>query len=101
MKSPYFSIIIPVYNAAHFLERCLTSVLSQTVTDFEILAVDDGSTDTSLAVLQRFAVKTATLQVFSQANAGVSAARNAGLKVARGQYVLFYPSLSEALTNYN
>jgi len=89
MKSPYFSIIIPVYNAAHFLERCLTSVLDQAFTDFEILAVDDGSTDASLAVLQQLAGNVSALQVFSQANAGVSAARNTGLKVARGQYVLF------------
>ncbi|WP_367296422.1 glycosyltransferase family 2 protein [Levilactobacillus yonginensis] len=89
MRSPYFSIIIPVYNAAHFLERCLTSVLDQAFTDFEVLAVDDGSTDASLAVLQQLAVNASALQVFSQVNAGVSAARNAGLKVARGQYVLF------------
>lgn len=81
------SIIIPVYNAAPYLRRCLGSIACQTFRDFEVIAVDDGSTDESGAVLESFAGDL-PLTVLRQPNGGQSVARNAALAVARGDYVL-------------
>lgn len=83
-----FSIIIPVYNAAHTLDKCLTSILDQTFREFEIIAVDDQSTDQSLEVLQRYCTDP-RVRVASIPHGGPGAARNAGLAVAKGEYVLF------------
>lgn len=87
--SPFFSIIIPVYNVAPYLRECLDSVLSQTFTDWEAICVDDGSTDESGSILDEYAVKDARIKVVHQQNAGVSAARNRALDVARGRWVGF------------
>ena len=92
MKSPKVSVIIPVYNTQPWLKECLDSVLRQTMADFEVICVDDGSTDQSGAVLQEYAAKDARFSVFSQSNQGQSAARNAGIKIARGQYIYFLDS---------
>lgn len=81
------SIVIPVYNAAPYLRRCLASISRQTFRDFEVVAVDDGSTDESAAVLESFAGEL-PLTVLRQPNGGQSVARNAALAVARGEYVL-------------
>ena len=83
------SVIIPCYNAAAYLDECLQSVLAQTITDFEIIIVDDGSKDDTLAIAQRAARLDARIRVLHQENAGVSAARNAGLDAAQGEYVTF------------
>ena len=83
------SVIIPCYNAGDYLSRCLTSVLSQDMADFEAILVDDGSADGSLATAERFARQDARVRVISQPNAGVSAARNRGLEDARGEWVTF------------
>lgn len=87
-----FSIIIPVYNVAPYLRECLDSVLSQTFTDWEAICVDDGSTDESGAMLDEYAEKDKRFKVIHKANAGVSAARNAALKVVNGNWVLFLDS---------
>ncbi len=84
-----FSIIIPVYNVAPYLRECLDSVLSQTFTDWEAICVDDGSTDASGAILDEYAAKDARFRVIHQSNAGVSAARNRALDMARSEWVLF------------
>lgn len=84
-----FSIIIPVYNVAPYLRECLDSVLAQTFTDWEAICVDDGSTDGSGAILDEYAVKDKRFRVIHQANAGVSAARNAALVTAEGEWFLF------------
>ena len=99
------SIIIPVYNAATYLRECLDSALSQTFRDIEVIAVDDGSTDGSPAILAEYAACDSRLTVVTQANRGVSAARNAALRLARGQWLTFldsddalYPRCVEMLT---
>ncbi len=87
--TPFFSIIIPVYNVAPYLRECLDSVLSQTFTDWEALCVDDGSTDGSGTILDEYAAKDKRFRVIHQKNAGVSAARNVGLANAEGEWFLY------------
>lgn len=87
--NPLISVIIPVYNAEPFLPACLDSVLHQDYPSFEILVIDDGSTDGSAAVIDRYAARDPRIVALHQSNAGVSAARNRGLDEARGEYVAF------------
>ena len=90
--SPTVSIIIPVYNAEKTIGRCIDSILNQEYTDFELLLVDDGSTDGSGAICDAYADRDGRIQVFHQANAGVSASRNLALDRARGDYLQFLDS---------
>lgn len=90
--TPFFSIIIPVYNVAPYLRECLDSVLAQTFTDWEAICVDDGSTDGSGAILDEYAARDPRFRVIHQTNAGVSAARNRALDVAKGEWVWFVDS---------
>jgi len=90
--APLVSIILPVYNSARSLPACLDSLFEQTWPQLEILAVNDGSTDESAAILASYAKKHANLQVFTQANSGVSAARNLALSKAQGQFIRFVDS---------
>lgn len=83
------SIITPVYNAERYLRRALESLLQQSFGDFEAICVNDGSTDMSLEILREYEEKDARIKIFSQDNAGGSAARNAGLAQAKGEYVMF------------
>lgn len=83
------SVIVPVYNAEHFLNRCIDSILAQTYQNFELILVDDGSTDCSLKVLREYAEKDKRINVISQQNKGVSGARNTGLQIAKGEYFLY------------
>ena len=83
------SVIIPVYNAERYLRRCLDSVLAQTLREFEVICVDDGSTDGSAAILAEYAAKDTRVRVRTQENRGQGAARNRGLEVARGEYIYF------------
>ena len=87
-----FSVVIPVYNVEHFLRDCLESVLNQSFADWEAVCVNDGSTDGSAAILEEYTEKDSRFKVLSQPNGGLSAARNAGLKVAQGEYVIFLDS---------
>ncbi len=87
--APLISVIIPVYNLEHELPACLASVQAQTLSDWEAVCVDDGSTDGSADVLGGFAEADGRFVVLRQENAGVSAARNAGLLKASGKYVFF------------
>ncbi len=89
---PLVSIILPVYNTERYLEACLDSLLGQTYRNLEILAVDDGSSDGSGAILDRYAQQDARLRVFHQKNGGVSAARNLALGHMAGEYVGFIDS---------
>ncbi|MEP0711405.1 glycosyltransferase [Algoriphagus sp.] len=89
MNSPLFSIIIPCYNQAHFLIDCLGSLLGQTFTNWEAILVNDGSTDRTADLAEEFLQKDARIQFISQSNQGLSAARNAGLHLAEGEYILF------------
>ena len=90
--NPLVSIIIPVYNVAKVLERCVNSVLTQTYTNLEIILVDDGSTDMSGKFCDVFAKRDARVKVIHQKNAGLSGARNVALDVARGDFVAFVDS---------
>lgn len=85
---PLVSILVPVYNTQEYLPRCLDSLLNQTCADIEILAVNDGSKDGSLAVLQAYAAKDQRVRVFDQPNGGIASTRNLGLKEARGKYFM-------------
>ena len=89
MDKPLISIIIPVYNAAKYLERSLDSVSLQTYRNLEIIAVDDGSSDGSLNILETYAAQDPRYRVIHKENGGSSSARNAGLKIATGDYVGF------------
>ncbi len=83
------SVIIPVYNAAPYLMGCLNSVVGQSQPDLQILLIDDGSTDASPEICKAFAEKDTRIQFVSQSNSGVSTARNRGLSLAVGEYLLF------------
>lgn len=87
--NPKVSIIIPVYNAASALRRCLDSVLKQEFTDFELLLMDDGSSDESPAILDEYAGKDSRIRLVHKNNSGVSDTRNQALDLARGTYVQF------------
>jgi len=86
------SIIIPVYNVENFLRDCLNSVTTQSVTDFEIICINDGSTDSSLSVLNNYSLIDNRIKIINQENKGLSAARNAGIRAAKGEYVFFLDS---------
>lgn len=89
---PAVSVVIPVYNSAKYLRECIDSVIAQTFTDWEIVAVDDGSPDESPAILDEYAQKDSRIKVIHKKNGGVSAARNDGLEAAGGEYILFVDS---------
>lgn len=86
------SIVIPVYNVEKYLEECLESAVNQTFKSIEIIAVNDGSTDSSLAVLKKYAHKYNNVQIINQENRGLSGARNVGLAHIKGKYVYFLDS---------
>lgn len=86
------SIIIPVYNVEKYLSECLDSVVNQTFKDIEIICVNDGSTDTSLDILNEYAKKDNRIKIFSQENQGVSEARNKGINESTGEYICFLDS---------
>lgn len=83
------SIIVPAYKVEKYLPKCIDSILAQTFRDFELILVDDGSPDNCPAICDEYAAKDSRIAVIHQPNAGVSAARNAGLKRARGRYIGF------------
>ncbi len=91
-NDPKISCIVPVYNVEKYLHRCIDSILAQTFTDFELILVDDGSPDGCPAICDEYAEKDGRVRVIHQANAGVSAARNAGLDAARGEWITFVDS---------
>lgn len=86
------SIIIPVYNAEKYIKRCIKSVVNQSYQKLEIMIVNDGSTDDSLSICATLAMQDNRIKVISQDNGGVSKARNTGLRLAKGEYVMFLDS---------
>lgn len=90
--NPKISVIIPVYNAENYVGRCIESVQAQTYEDWQLILVDDGSTDNSLAICQKYAEKDKRIGVKHQENAGPGIARNVGINEAIGQYVVFIDS---------
>ncbi|NJS14186.1 MAG: glycosyltransferase family 2 protein [Sphingopyxis sp.] len=89
MKRPEFSVLIPVYNAAETLPATVRSVLTQSQPDFELILVDDGSRDASLAIMLELAASDRRIRVVQQANGGVAAARNLAMELARGRFLAF------------
>lgn len=89
---PLVSVIVPVYKAERWLHRCVDSILAQTMTDFELLLIDDGSPDRSGEICDEYAAKDKRVRVIHQENKGSVGARNAGLSVAIGKYISFVDS---------
>lgn len=87
-----FSVIVPAYNSASFIKRCIESVLEQTLDDFELILVDDGSTDDTLNICEAYKQNHSRICVIHKENGGHTSARKAGLKVAHGKYILFLDS---------
>ena len=86
------SIIVPVYNSSEYINRCIDSIIGQKCADIEVVIIDDGSDDDSLAICKDIALKDSRVKVFSQPNSGASSARNRGLDIATGEYVMFVDS---------
>ena len=86
------SVIVPVYNTEKYLDRCIQSILAQTYTDFELLLINDGSTDSSGAICDKYAKQDVRVRVFHKENGGASSARNMGLDNAKGEWVTFCDS---------
>lgn len=87
-----FSIIIPIYNVEQYLCDCLDSVLNQSFSDWEAICVNDGSTDGSAAILEEYVVKDKHFKIVTQPNGGLSSARNRGMEMAKGDYIVFLDS---------
>lgn len=92
MNTPKISVVMPVYNVEDCLEQALNCMMAQTFTDFELICVDDGSTDRSVSILNGFAEKDDRLIILKQKNAGAGAARNLGMAEAKGEYIIFLDS---------
>ena len=86
------TVIVPVYNVEKFIDKCVQSVIDQTMTDIEVILVDDGSTDNSLARCREWANKDSRVKVYHQENQGVSVARNLGIEKSAGKYIAFIDS---------
>ena len=91
------SVIIPVYNGAAFVENCIRSILNQSYQDLEIIVIDDGSTDNSYQICESLAKEDGRILLIHQENSGVSAARNKGIALARGEYIMFVDSDDQLL----
>lgn len=90
--APMVSVIVPVYNVEKYLNGCLSSLIRQTLTDIEILVIDDGSQDNSSALCDEWEQKDHRIRAFHKPNGGLSSARNLGIEVARGEYLAFIDS---------
>lgn len=91
-EKPNISIIVPIYKVEAYLHRCVDSILAQTYQDFELILVDDGSPDNCGVICDRYAAQDPRLRVIHKENGGLSDARNAGLQIARGEYIAFIDS---------
>lgn len=91
-SKPFLSIIVPVYNVEQYLEKCICSILGQSFGDFELILINDGSIDKSGLLCEEYAKKDKRIRTIHQENAGLSAARNAGIDIAEGEYITFVDS---------
>lgn len=92
INCPLVSVVIPVYNASQYLRQCLDSVLEQTLEKIEVICVDDGSSDETPEILQEYAEKDSRIQIITQENAGPGVARNTGMSLVTGEYLIFLDS---------
>ena len=88
-NNPKISIIVPIYNAEKFIDRCMASIEAQTFRDYEIILVNDGSTDNSAALCQKYREQNSRVTYIEKENGGAGSARNAGMEAARGKYLAF------------
>ncbi len=94
-KRPIISVIVPVYNTQKFIDRCLKSIIRQTFKNFEIIIINDGSTDKSLDICKSYSLNDDRIRIFTKENGGLASARNAGIDKARGKYLKFVDSDDE------
>lgn len=87
--NPFFSVVIPVYNAEKYINKCVESILQQSFENYEVVLVDDGSIDRSMKICKELAKKDDRVSLIHQKNQGVSAARNKGISMAKGRYIIF------------
>ena len=92
VENPLFSIIVPIYNVERYLEQCIQSVIAQDYQNYELILVDDGSPDNSIDICIKYAKKYKNIIVIHKINGGLSDARNAGIQIARGEYLMFLDS---------
>ncbi|AEA00273.1 glycosyltransferase, group 2 family protein [Aerococcus sp. Group 1] len=100
MTEKVLSIIVPVYNTEIYLKECLDSLLDQGLKGYEIICINDGSTDNSLAVLEEYQKNNPVIKVYSQTNKGLSATRNRGLSLSQGKYIYFMDSDDVLTSNF-
>src|SRR5690606_18531829 len=91
-SNPLISIVVPVYNSEKYLPECIESILNQNYANIELIIVNDGSTDNSLSIAEKFSENDSRIKILSQRNSGVSAARNLGISIAQGDYIGFVDS---------
>lgn len=99
-KAPKISVIVPVFNMEKYLHRCIDSILTQSYRNFELILINDGSTDTSAGICDSYQIKDNRVIVVHQENQGVSAARNKGLEICRGEWVCFVDADDYISNNY-
>ena len=92
IEKPLISVVVPVYNVENYMRKCIDSLLNQTLSNIEIILVDDGATDTSPKICDEYARKHSCIRVIHKQNGGLGSARNAGMKAARGKYIGFVDS---------
>lgn len=100
MPTPFISVIIPVFNNAKDIGRCLQSILKQPFDDLEVLVIDDGSTDESIEIIKSYTTENASIKFYQEQHRGVSTARNVGIEAAQGEYLLFIDADDEIEDNY-
>ena len=98
MNYPFFSIIIPLYNKEKYIKRSINSILNQSFQNFEVIVVDDGSTDNSISILK--SIKDARICIYSRKHKGVSFARNFGIRKAKGKYITFLDADDRYITSF-
>ena len=97
---PLVSVIVPIYNAKDSLCQCIDSILSQSFTNFELILIDDGSTDESKDICDNYAIRDTRIITFHKLNGGVSSARNKGLDLAQGEFITFIDSDDYVCTSF-
>lgn len=100
MRIPKISIIVPIYKAEAYIQRCIDSIINQSFQDWECILIDDGSPDKSGAICDRYAITETRIKVLHTENGGVSSARNKGIELSRGEYLVFVDSDDEILPDY-
>lgn len=91
-NKPILSIIVPIYNTEKYLDRCITTILNQTLKNIELILINDGSTDSSLKIIKKYEKIDNRIKIIDQLNVGLSSTRNKGIKIAKGKYIAFVDS---------